>query len=123
MVNSWEYVAGFWDGEGCIWMPVGKGRTVSASISQTDPKVLIAIKEFLERQGLKPKLRKQSGKSKKAFNDKADHWTILFQGTKKTSFLLEKLLPFLNTKKKIYAQDVLRFFTIFPSLRKERKTK
>ena len=117
MVNSWEYVAGFWDGEGCIWFPVGCGRTASASISQTKPEVLYAIKEFMDKEGVFGKLRVQTGKSKRSFKDNL-HYTLLFQGSQRVSKLLQHLLPHLNTVKKSAAQDILRFFKIYPPLKR-----
>lgn len=115
-----RFLAGFWDGEGCIWMPVGRGRTASTSVSQTKPEVLFKVKAFLESQGISFKMRSQTGKSKKAFNRNCIHYTLLLQGSRKVSAFLKKVFPYLETDKKVYAPDILRFFKMYPSLRKVR---
>lgn len=56
MLMTWEYVAGFFDGEG--WITLYRtdrnryGRSVKLGMSQNNREVLFVIKKFLESKGL-----------------------------------------------------------------------
>jgi hypothetical protein len=54
---SWAYIAGFFDGEGCIGIypaPTGRSTRVLVEMCQAEPReqVLFEIQEFLEAQGI-----------------------------------------------------------------------
>lgn len=56
---SWQYIAGFFDGEGCIYQATKHGRQLGhfrLTITQTEIEVLEKIKGFLEHQGIKSRL-------------------------------------------------------------------
>jgi len=56
MEMNWDYVAGFFDGEGCVTLYKEKtnkwGKAVKVSITQKDTESLKEIKKFLHNQGL-----------------------------------------------------------------------
>jgi len=48
---SWEYIAGFFDGEGCIYRATKKGKVLNhyrLTITQVNTEVLYTIKQFLQ---------------------------------------------------------------------------
>ena len=52
MKMNWDYIAGFFDGEGCLYKnPRGK-HSYAISIAQKDKKTLENIKEFLDSQNI-----------------------------------------------------------------------
>jgi len=114
--KMWAYVAGFVDGEGCIRIAQGTNHiSPSITVGQTERQagVLYVIQEFLKRQGIASYINKA-------------HWAHRIRGTQPSLNLrvakrvdvekcLRLLLPYLIVKK-LAAQDVLRFCTMYPRL-------
>jgi hypothetical protein len=92
---SWQYIAGFFDGEGCISFNHRRGQNpnwyaVQLSMCQKEKAVLIEIQKFLKENQIKSSL--YSRKDKQMFS----------LGVGKTGEIIElvnKLLPFLIVKK------------------------
>lgn len=51
---DWSYIAGFFDGEGCVGV-YGRGHQIT--ISQKDKSVLVAIQTFTDSEGIRSHLR------------------------------------------------------------------
>src|SRR5467141_2483085 len=105
---TWEWLAGFFDGEGSINMCMGGNRaTVSCTLTQAGTvglKVLTDVRLFLQGQGISSCLvHRQRPKS---------HWTTCHElrlgGRVAVMPFLRGLFPHLKIKK-VKAQDVLRY--------------
>src|SRR5689334_11080880 len=104
---TWEYLAGFFDGEGCVnYANSGSQRTyrIRLTFSQSRKRgyeLLFKIKAFLEKEKCKLGKIYTSGYIK----------DIEKNSTKK---IMEALLPYLEIKK-LEVQDALRRQILFPS--------
>ncbi len=115
---TWPYVAGFFDGEGCI-AHVNPGKiSWRVSITQTDVHALDLVTEFLNSNGIKTFRHNDS----KPFTGKSGHmgrrpcFSIWMGGRTGVVNFLSAVLPYLIVKK-IQAQDLLRFLKMYPDLR------
>jgi len=99
---NWQYIAGFFDGEGCIMYGMGQN---SISITQKRNKVLYDIQKFLFGNDLQSHVytTKSTGVSRLCISKTAD--TVRF---------LEGIFPYLIVKK-VEAQDMLRNCKLYPS--------
>ena len=106
MKLSWEYIAGFFDGEGCISLQTNvshkqrdyhRVRLILAQSRHQDA-VLFEIAEFLEGEGFHPTV-KPAGRS-------MTHLFLYRQG--EIEDILCALMPFLRVKKE-KAKDALKF--------------
>ena len=119
---TWQYVAGFFDGEGCVWWCVGR-RGPQASMSQVLPEVLYDIRDFLAEYGIVANLRRQSY-SAGSFKSSAEKTKSLeIQGEINCIKFLSFIAPYLHTKKRIYAYDILRFHTAYPPISDQQRTR
>ncbi len=109
---TWQYVAGFFDGEGNINICPSRGRSWPARIVQSETRVLNTISEFLKGNGIESHLY-HSYKAGQYKNAKKDLWCLQITGESNTRVFLQGILPFLIVKK-LLVQDVLRFFKIYP---------
>ena len=50
---TWEYIAGFFDGEGCV---MGHNKTPRISIAQKRPQVLVEIQDFLYEHDIRSQI-------------------------------------------------------------------
>lgn len=113
MKISWEWIAGFFDGEGSIGVYTNNARAcgmTTASVSQAGDrgeKVLKEIQEFLTQRGIKSYLG-----CKKNVRIK-DVWALRILARSSLDPFLRGILPYLRVKK-LEAQDVLRFIIAFP---------
>lgn len=108
---NWPYIAGFFDGEGNISVPLGHS-TVIVNITQAGSRgreTLEEISQFIGTYGLR---------SRVSFRVQLENrqpvymlWTRPLDSIK----FLEKVLPYLRIKR-TKAQDVIRFKRLFPSL-------
>ena len=69
---NWDYIAGFFDGEGCVWIQRSsttgrKRRHPTVSIAQSQPGflALCAIEDFLKKQGIDSKIYEAKYKDSK----------------------------------------------------------
>lgn len=111
MIRSWEYVAGFFDGEGCVWWCVARSAP-QASMTQVLPEVLYDIKDFLDQEKIVCKIRNQR-RNVNSFQKTCTN-VLDIQGRENCVKFLKALLPHLRTIKRDYAQDVIRFSKLFP---------
>jgi intein/homing endonuclease len=118
---SWEYIAGFFDGEGSVGIYQnrarrGFGSPVVALVQSGDrgKKLLTEISEFLSSRGVKSYL----GRTRKV-KVKDTHTTchvLRVCNRPGVTLFLRGVFPYLRIKK-IEAQDVLRFLSIFGSIK------
>jgi hypothetical protein len=105
---SWSYVAGFFDGEGCIRL---YQRGVQWSVAQSGQRgvaVLTDIKMFMSSDGITSSLYRPKQTKTGTIN------CLVATGRENVSYIIGRLMPFLHVKKS-ECQDVLRYFRLFPS--------
>ena len=114
---TWQYLAGFFDGEGCVnYATSGSTRTyrIRLTFCQSRPRgytLLSKIKSFLEKNGC------QLGKihtSGYIIDKEKQGWQIQITEKKSTKKIMEALLPYLEIKK-IEVQDALRRQKLYPA--------
>ena len=105
MQITWSYVAGFFDGEGNISHGMGKSST-SIGLVQKEVKVLHDIMGFLKINGIKARYNTNCQK-------KRTYGRIIISAREPATKFLQAIYPFLIVKK-LKAQDVLRFFKLYP---------
>lgn len=112
MAINWAYLAGIFDGEGNLCMPFGAKNTLLMSITQAGPtgiKLLTEIQEFLASNGVKSRI--ESGRP---IEGRQIVYRLLL-GSIGIETFVKCTMPFLIVKK-VIAQDVMRFRTLYPSL-------
>jgi len=117
---SWQYIAGFFDGEGCITtLTMKSGHKIPARITmgqsgREGQSVLKEISGFLIKQGIRGSVSLPSywPPSKKGKNFKQMFYLVV--NSKKGSIdFLRGVLPFLRVKR-VQAQDNLRYLVLYP---------
>lgn len=115
---TWDYIAGFFDGEGSLSMMNFSHRNTLAAaivtISQSGEEglqILSAIRDFLGTQGIKGYIQTQTRRA----NYRVMHHLKISARSGVTAFLQE--VRGRVHVKRVVVQDVLRFFTLYPSLR------
>jgi len=106
MKLTWQYIAGFFDGEGCISVPRGSKHTrgsLTCIMYQKRPEVLYKIQEFLTNHGFSCTV---------APNQRDQYHLYIKDGLLGNLRFLREIHPYLIVKK-VEAQDTLRFFTVF----------
>lgn len=115
---TWDYVAGFFDGEGCINIAKARegqhGGSGSFAVTMVQATtrgrdLLDAMAEFLELHHIKSKVyrkREASSRRKEAFG-------IVIQGRESVRRFLKAIAFRLHMKKQL-AEDAYRFITVFP---------
>ena len=100
-MNKLQYLAGFFDGEGCITAGPAKQRKsskitykLSMALSNSDIRPLFLFKEYFGGSIIEQK-------SSKTFKDRRKHYLWQSGGGKCNERCLKKLLPFLITKKEV----------------------
>lgn len=89
MDMTWEYIAGFFDGEGCIQ---GYLSTPRVSIAQKRPLVLQEIQKFLWEQDIRSQIFRYS-------SEKKDLSQLRINAGEEVASFVENVLPFLIVKK------------------------
>ena len=119
MKLSWPYIAGFFDGEGCISLCSNRARPnttqYSVTFSQAGPEgltLLTEIREFLSVQGIKSYLRSRAPGAKGCFAKKTVY-NLAIMSRPSVKPCLEALLPYLRIKK-VKCEDILRWLKLFP---------
>jgi hypothetical protein len=115
MVMSWQYIAGFFDGEGSMGINVG-GRRLGVYIAQSGPLGLLLlgrIRSFLDEQGVKSSVYEtgKAGKHRRTMPS----YRIGMCGFDSALRFITCVFPYLYIKKS-YAQDVIRYNILYPSL-------
>jgi len=114
---TWEYLAGFFDGEGCVnYANSGSQRTyrIRLTFSQSRKRgyeLLFKIKAFLEKEKCKLGKIYTSGYIK---DIEKQGWQLQITEKNSTKKIMEALLPYLEIKK-LEVQDALRRQILFPS--------
>lgn len=118
---TWQYVAGFFDGEGCLTMQrdnrQGNGSGIPlVTISQSNLRgldVLSGIAEFLTKRGIKCKVRfdQKAG----THHRKQDSYLLRITGRKNVLPFIAGVLPHVWVKRTV-CQDHWRYWKMYPSL-------
>lgn len=110
---NWPYIAGFFDGEGNVGIPLGH-NTVLLNITQAGRsglEVLEEIKCFLGIHGIKSRVYQR-----KVIENRQVVYMLWVSPTNSMTFL-SKVMPYLRVKR-TKSQDIIRIKTLFPSLTK-----
>jgi hypothetical protein len=111
---SWEYIAGFFDGEGhAALRTASNGAAWFAGIGQSGKEgkqILEEIQEFLRIHGINSNLHADSHKGKFS---KRDMYRLTLSNRINVVGLLKKLIPFVHVKKAT-VQDILRYDILYP---------
>jgi len=83
-------------------------------MSQVLPNVLQDIRVFLADQGIRSTIRWHKPRG---FNAGKGIHDLDIQCRGNVIKFLERISPYLRTKKKVYAQDVIRYHKIYPAMR------
>ena len=110
---TWQYIAGFFDGEGNVNTSASRGRSWAVRIVQTETNVLNRIAKFLEEHNIESHLY-HSYKASQYKKANKDLWCLQLTGESNVNQFLAGVLPFLIVKKPL-AQDIIRFFKIYPN--------
>ena len=116
--QMWAYVAGFTDGEGCIGFHSAKGARPNIQITQSGEIgriVMSRIAEFLGYQGVHSTLHCYASFGGGSVSRKRykDAWFLRIHRKEDAIRFLQLTLPYLQVKHTI-AQDILRFFILYP---------
>ena len=117
---SWPYIAGFFDGEGCVRIYTRSGKRICAAharihITQTGNRGRVLLEnmaEFLSALDINGVVRR-AGVPRRS--NHAQAWTLTFDKRESARKFLIYILPHL-TIKKVEAQDVLRYLTMYPKI-------
>lgn len=123
MQITWQYLAGFFDGEGSISLTQNKSRPNTANYNciftqgvDNGAECLFAdIQGFLRERGCKSYVQKR-GKTRNRFTNK-DIFALQIMSRPSCKIFLEGVLPYLRVKK-TKCQDILRYMNLFPPLPK-----
>lgn len=101
---SWQYIAGFFDGEGCI--TTSTGMSIRVTITQTGDvgfRLLSMIREFVTPFGIRAHIN-----AKPVYNEKhTPCWHLVVSEADSCVIFLHKMIPFLHVKK-VLAEDKAR---------------
>lgn len=121
MKITWQYLAGFFDGEGCIHFPrtptgVSCVRMQLGQTGEMEHRVLSHIRLFLLDNGIKPG-KVYVGTTRKQLERK--HWKpcyyLVVSSRQGCADMIRGMLPYLIVKK-VIAQDSLRMLVAFPTV-------
>lgn len=113
---GWCWLAGFFDGEGCICLNT-HALSWYVAIGQADKVVLENIQIFLARQGIEAKIYDRKYTDLHYQNTYGKKPVYVMWVSRRRSNLtpfLNAILPYLQTNKKEQVQDALRMMRIFP---------
>jgi len=110
MVLSWEYIAGFFDGEGHVCVIIKSNNVGMCQQGDNGKLVLSDIAETCAVAGIHCGVY-AANEAKRA----VQMYRLSVQGRESCRRFLMKVLPFLRVKRTI-AQDALRFFTLYPPI-------
>lgn len=114
---SWQYVAGFFDGEGSVGTASHcSGRKASAYIAQSGAQGLLVLQEinsFLAEQGIRSSVF-QTGIAT-GHKRTMPSYRLGVGGFGSVEKFLRGVFPYLRVKKAA-AQDILRYCIIFPNI-------
>ena len=114
---SWQYIAGFFDGEGCI--TTSTGMSIRVTIAQTGDKglkILTLIQDYVALRGIKAKVN-----SKRVYSERhSPSWSLVMSETTSCIAFLQGVIPYLHVKK-VLAEDKVRFLTWYATNRRYQK--
>jgi hypothetical protein len=116
---SWEYLAGFFDGEGTVYLPsTGTAIGPRLSIAQSGTEglaVLTEIGQFFAEQGIKSAIARRKHHKPRLVEGSRPVWMLSMAKRADVEIVMSRLLPFLRIKK-VATQDILRFLKLTPPL-------
>jgi intein-encoded DNA endonuclease-like protein len=114
---KWAYIAGFMDGEGSINFSRSTATfSIEVSLAQSGAEGKLLLKEmrmFLEGHGIRSSILRNKQKKTLA---KKPMYALRMGQRASVQLFLTNLMPYLRIKK-VKAQDALRTFKLFPSMK------
>lgn len=116
---TWAYLAGFFDGEGCVnYAHSGGVRSyrIRLTFSQAFPRghvLLEQIKDFLKQEGCRVGNISTSGYQKEISKQ---GWQLQITERASTQLIMKAMFPYLHIKK-VEVQDALRRQTLYPTFK------
>jgi intein/homing endonuclease len=116
---NWDYVAGFFDGEGSMVLTTDRGGerksiNVQISIGQSNKEVLLLILDFLKEQGICGGVYTKTEKRMSALSRKT-MYTLIVGNRRNVVLMLTQLVPRIHVKRH-WAEDILRFLKVYPAM-------
>lgn len=112
---TWQYIAGFFDGEGCI-VPHHASPQFAVKVTQCDEKVIDDIGYFLASHNIVA--LKYNSKPEWYKFYKKPIFNLHVNYREGSTRFLEHVFPYLRVKKQT-AQDALRFMKVYPARQKK----
>ena len=111
---NWEYVAGFFDGEGSFTCgsASSRGMCFPVRFTQVNGEVMKHISEFLTAQGIKHGMHQYT---KVGSLGKQPQWIIHFASRAAVLLFTKNIAHRLHVKKTM-AQDIYRFLVMYPAM-------
>ena len=103
---NWSYVAGFFDGEGCVSANGTRSPHYQVVFAQNDTASLLAIREFLAEHGVHSKFYGPYG---------GRCHRLSIDGNNDVLAFCDYMLPYVIVKKRVL-EDARRLLLIFPLL-------
>ena len=122
---NWAYIAGFFDGEGCLHMVSMSNRRLFQGFNihivqagKRGKRALQQMQEFLHDEGVTSGIYYHKPYKERKVYSKQEIWELAFGSRDSIVRFLERILPYLTVKKS-EAQDALRMFQLYPKVSKE----
>ena len=121
---NWAYIAGFFDGEGSLRVPMGQKYVTSPQVCiyQSDQLVLLRIQRFLAAHGIHSHVRKENRMRKglQRVISKKDQYILDFSRKQSVTIFLRSIRPYAVVKKQII-EDCIRYLILFPAMTKQQR--
>lgn len=119
---TWEYLAGFFDGEGTARIPLGSSSSLSPTWQVVQgggrgQKLLAEIAEFLTQNGVTKYTlySRRQNYPEAGIKSRLEMWTLGIYKRNDVLMVCRRLFPFLHIKK-VEVQDIIRYCSLFPAL-------
>jgi hypothetical protein len=107
---NWAYIAGFFDGEGCLSLHTTRMNISIYQSGAIGEQVLREIGAWLSTKGIESIMYHRNRTDKLS---KKELWEVRLNKRASQLKFLSGVLPFIRVKK-VLAQDCVRYYTMFP---------
>jgi len=118
---DWQYLAGFFDGEGNIYLQQGKSKGIQVTLHNTDYQILKEIRDFLHERGIKASLTKDKGKHRNGYSRK-ELWKLLITNQWDARKFFKNIMPMARVKREKISESLIFMKTFKRDTRKFNRT-